>query len=135
MKSTKKPKTSAQLKKILDKHFSIFIRMRDTNTHGFGKCYTCPKIIHYKQGHCGHFIPRNILITRWDEENCRLQCVGCNLFGNGMILDFEDNLVKEIGRERVDALKARRFEILKIDTLWYLDKIEHYKSKTLSTVE
>lgn len=52
-----------------------------------------------------------------------------------MILDFEDNLVKEIGRERVDALKARRFEILKIDTLWYLDKIEHYKSKTLSTVE
>ena len=123
----KKTKTSAQLKKELDKYFSLFIRLRDTK-NGYGNCYTCGKRIHYKEGHCGHFIPRNILITRWNESNCKIQCVGCNIFGNGKILDFEDRLVKEIGRKEVDKLKASRFQILKVDSIWYLDKIRHYKS-------
>ena len=119
----KKTKTQAQLKKELDKYFSLFIRQK----HYKKGCYTCGKKIPWKQGHCGHFIPRNILITRFSEENCRFQCVGCNVFGNGKILDFEDHLVKELGREKVDALKASRFKILKVDNAWYLSKIQHYK--------
>ena len=34
----------------------------------------------------------------------RFQCVGCNLFGNGKTLDFEDGLILELGREKVDIL-------------------------------
>ena len=126
MKVKPKPKSTAKLKKKLDKIFSLFIRLRDTNKDGYGECYTCGKRLHYKQGHCGHFIPRNILVTRWDENNSRLQCPGCNLWGNGKILDFEDRLVKEIGREAVDKMKASRFEILKVDSAWYENKITYY---------
>lgn len=122
-----KSATSSKLKKELDRLFSLWIR----STHP-KICYTCGK-----QGvtlQCGHFIPRNILITRWEPQNCRPQCVGCNLFGNGKILDFEDHLVREIGREAVDTLKASRFKIFKVDTVWYLNEIERYK-ELLSTFD
>jgi hypothetical protein len=129
MKTKNKTKTSAQLKKELDKVFSLWVRQTWANDEGMASCYTCGKVAHWKQLQNGHFIPRNILITRWDENNCRPQCVGCNMFGNGKILDFEDRLVRELGRKRVDELKASRFKILKIDSAWYLDKIEHYKNE------
>lgn len=116
-----KKSTISKLKSELDRVFSLYIRAKYPKV-----CYTCGK-----QGvtlQCGHFIPRNILITRWEEKNCRPQCIGCNLFGNGRILDFEDHLVKELGRKEVDRLKASRFTILKLSTAWYLKTIDYYKS-------
>ena len=124
-----KKKTPAQLKKELDKYFSLFIRLRDSNKEGFGNCYTCGKNLHYKQVHCGHWIPRNILITRWNENNCKFQCAGCNLFGNGKPLDFEEHLRIDLGDELVDTLRASRFQIFKIDSIWYEKKISYYKSE------
>lgn len=122
-------KSLPQLKKELDVVFSRFIRLRDSRPDDFGYCYTCGKRIHYKEGHCGHFVPRNILTTRWLESNCKLQCVGCNLYGNGKILDFEENLVKELGQEEVDILKARRHQVMKVNRAWYEEMIELYKNK------
>ena len=128
-----KVKTSAQLKKDLDAVYSKYIRLKYADKDGFCTCYTCGKIKHWKEMHCGHFIPRNILITRWDERNTRPQDVGCNIFGNGKVLDFEDHLVKDLGRKEVDKLKASRFTIMKVDTIWYLSEIARYE-KLLSTV-
>ena len=126
-------KTPAQLKKDLDSVFSKHLRLKYADKNGFCTCYTCGVRKYWKEIHAGHFIPRNILITRWDEGNCRPQCVGCNLFGNGKVLDFEDHLVKDFGRKVVDKLKASRFTIMKVDSVWYEKQIEHYK-KELSTV-
>lgn len=117
-----KKRTSAQLKKELDRLFSLYIRAKYPKI-----CYTCGKQGVTLQN--GHFIPRNILITRWEEKNCRPQCVGCNLFGNGKILDFQDHLIKELGQEEVDKLKASRFQIFKVDTVWYIDRIAFYRCK------
>lgn len=127
-KKVKKP-TTAQLKKKLDMFFSRFVRLRDSDAEGYGNCFTCNKRFHWKEAHCGHWIPRNILATRFDEDNCRFQCVGCNLYGNGKFVDFRINLVKEIGEERVKALEAKKFTIFKVSSLWYEDKIEIYKDK------
>lgn len=123
-----KKKTTARLKKDLDMYFSRWIRLRDSK-NGVGNCYTCGKSLTIKKGQCGHFIPRNILITRWEPDNCKMQCVGCNVWGNGKILDFEDHLVKDLGRKRVDALKASRFQIMKVDSVWYEKEIERYKKE------
>lgn len=120
-------KTQAQLKKELDKWFSLYIRNKYPK-----RCFTCGKSGVALQ--CGHFVPRQYLVTRWEEKNCRPQCVGCNIFGNGKVLDFEDNLVKELGREEVEALKAARHQIMKVDSTWYLSQIVYYKAE-LSTVE
>jgi len=122
-------------KEKLDKIFSLYIRLRDSNKEGYGKCYTCGVAKHYKEAHNGHWIPRNILATRFDEDNCRLQCIGCNLYGNGKFVDFRINLVKEIGEERVSELERKKFTIFKVDTNWYKEQIEHYTKevKKLST--
>jgi len=124
-----KLKSTAKLKKELDAIFSKFVRFRDANQDGYGKCYTCGKLDFYKNAHCGHWIPRNILITRWNENNCRWQCIGCNLYGNGKFLDFEDHLIKDLGIDIVTKLKQSRFQIFKIDRIWYNEKIEYYKIK------
>ncbi len=113
-------KTQAQLKKELDKVFSIYIRAKYPP-----RCFTCGKSGVTLQ--CGHFIPRHYLITRFDERNCRPQCVGCNLFGNGKVFDFEEHLVRDLGRAEVEKLKASRHQIFKVDSTWYLRQIEHYK--------
>ena len=43
-----KKKTISQLKKELDKIFSLYIRLRDATPEGLVKCFTCDKISHYK---------------------------------------------------------------------------------------
>jgi hypothetical protein len=120
IKPKKKVKTQAQLKKELDKYFSLYIR----KVHP-AKCYTCGKTNTSLQ--CGHFISRAYLATRFHENNCRPQCVGCNIFGNGKPLDFEENLKKELGELYVEKMKKLRHRVLKVDRKWYLEQIERYK--------
>jgi hypothetical protein len=114
-----KEKTTAQLKKELDRVFSIHIRNKYPK-----RCYTCGKEGVTLQ--CGHFVPRQYLATRWSEDNCRPQCVGCNLFGKGQFLVFEENLKRELGEETVEKLKHSRHQILKLDRQWYLNSIAQY---------
>jgi hypothetical protein len=55
--------------------------------------------------------------------------VGCNLFGNGQLLDFEENLKKELGEETVEKLKKSRHQVLKLDRAWYEERIVYYKQR------
>jgi hypothetical protein len=119
-KPKKRQKTQAQLKKELDRVFSIYIRAKYLK-----ECYTCRKVDVTLQ--CGHFVTRQYLATRWDENNCRPQCVGCNMFGGGKPLDFEERLKKELGAEFVEEMKLSRHQSLKLSRVWYLEEIEKYK--------
>ena len=109
----------AKLKHELDRVFSIYIRKKHP-----ARCYTCGKSGVTLQ--CGHFVPRQYLATRWSEENCRPQCVGCNLFGNGQLLDFEENLIRELGQKTVDNLKMSRHKVIKLDRQWYEKELKKY---------
>ena len=112
----------SKLKKELDAVFSKYIRAKYPKV-----CYTCKR--EGKTLQCGHFVTRNHLATRWLESNCRPQCVGCNLYGGGKPFDFEENLVKEIGADAVQGLKDVRHKIMKLDRVWYEQKIEEVKGK------
>lgn len=109
-------------KKELDRVFSIYIRKINP-----ARCYTCGAVKHRRKLQCGHFVSRQYLATRWKEENCKPQCVGCNMFGNGKPLDFEENLKKDYGNEFVEKMKASRHQILKLDIAWYKHEIDKYK--------
>ena len=126
-KSKKKVKTQAQLKKELDQIYSIYIRQKYADSEGNVECYTCRKIFHWKKIQNGHFISRSYLATRFHENNCRPQCVGDNIFGNGKPLDFEERLKKDLGEEYVEKMKASRHISLKLDRHWYTAEIEKYK--------
>ena len=64
--------------KKLDTIFSQFIRLRDTNEYGRGRCITCGEWFDYKELECGHFRSRRHLTTRWLPENAHAQCTECN---------------------------------------------------------
>jgi hypothetical protein len=114
-------KTQAQLKKELDRVFSLYIRAKYPRV-----CYTCGATGKTLQN--GHFVARNYLATRFEEDNCRPQCVGCNLFGGGKPLDFEEHLIKDLGKKRVEEMKKKRHEITRLSPAWYEERIEYYKS-------
>jgi len=129
-KKAKKPrvKTPAQLKKILDSVFSVYIRKKHADAEGNTSCYTCGKQLPWQHIQNGHFVSRQYLATRWNEDNCRPQCWGCNGYGHGKPLDFEENLKRELGEEYVEKMKASRHQILKLDRHWYQEQIDKYKS-------
>lgn len=123
-----KVKTQAKLKKELDTVFSVYIRKKYADADGNVACYTCGKVLPWQQIQNGHFISRSYLATRWHEDNCRPQCVGDNIFGNGKPLDFEYNLKKELGADYIEEMKLERHKILKLDRVWYNERIQFYKN-------
>lgn len=88
-------KTAAKLRKELDSLFSKYIRLSHASKAGNVRCYTCGKLKHWKKIQCGHFIRRQYLATRFDPRNCRPQCVGCNIYGDGKMVEFSAKLEKE----------------------------------------
>lgn len=117
----KKPPTISKLKKKLDTLFSLYIRGKYPK-----ECYTCGNTGVRLQN--GHFVTRMYLATRWEEDNCRPQCRVCNCMRQGMPIDFEERLRKELGNERVEEMKASRKQITKLDEAYYLENIAKYKA-------
>lgn len=108
-KSKKRQKTQAQLKKLLDSIFSVYIRQKYP-----AECYTCGKKDVSLQ--CGHFISRSYLATRFDENNCRPQC-----------------LTAESKIRMFNGLHKNISKICVGDILWAFDKenYEYVKSEVL----
>tara|TARA_R110000744_G_scaffold378122_1_gene493881 strand:+ start:14194 stop:14601 length:408 start_codon:yes stop_codon:yes gene_type:complete len=119
---TKKPIT--KLKKELDTWYSLYIRTKDIDNKGWTECYTCGKRDHYKRLQNGHFISRKHLSTRFLDDNCKVQCAGCNVFKYGNIYLY----TKRLGPELSEELYLKSKETLKIMRHEYIDKITYYKS-------
>ena len=122
-------KSISKLKKELDKIFSVFIRLRDATDEGLCQCFTCGKVSHYKTGmQNGHFQSRSFLSTRFDEENCQPQCVGCNMFKQGEQWKFGMNLNAKYGIGTSNKLEFISRQKVKFSRIDYEDKISYYKS-------
>ena len=120
-------KTISKLKKELDKWFSLYIRLRSSE-NGLIQCFTCGCVKHYKKGmQNGHFQSRSFLATRFNEENCQPQCVGCNMFKQGEQYKFSLNLDAKYGEGKAEELEFLERTIVKITRVDYEDKIGYYK--------
>ena len=69
--------------KWLDNHvfwhvFAIFIKLRDTDEKGSGRCFTCGKWQWWHSTHSGHGVERDKFCTKYDEKNNHIQCANCN---------------------------------------------------------
>lgn len=98
--------TQSKLVKKLDTVFSQWIRLSAGKRI---KCFTCPVVKDYKNMQCGHYISREVKGLRWNEDNCRPQCYGCNIMHSGRSVDFRENLVRDMGEARVKELEQMRF--------------------------
>ena len=125
--STKKP--ISKLKKELDKWFSLYIRLREATLQGVAQCFTCGKIDYYKKLQCGHFQSRRHYATRWHTNNCRPQCVKCNMFMQGNIWVYGNKLKSEIGEDKFDEIIQLSNTSVKRSQDDYKEMIEYYKNE------
>ena len=123
-------KTISKLKKELDKWFSLYIRLRDANEYGMVQCFTCGKVGHYKTGGMqnGHFQSRKHMATRFDTENCQVQCIKCNMFSQGEQFKFGLNLDAKYGEGTAEELEYLARTTFKISRAEYEDYISYYKN-------
>lgn len=83
------------LKIDLDRVVSRYVRLKEIDSEHKCECFTCGKRAHYLRQHCGHFINRVHLATRWLIQNLRVQCVKCNIELRGNIKVYAERLEEE----------------------------------------
>ena len=134
---SKKQKTLPQLKKELDKWFSLYIRLKNALPNGLTICWTCNAVKHYKEMHAGHFQSRRFLATRWDSEigNVQVQCPKCNLFNQGEQYTFGKLLDVRVGDGTSDKLVKLARTTIKFMRCDYEEMIELYKNKVKKLIE
>lgn len=109
----KNKKTKKQLIKEADDAFSEYMRLKNSDWRGNVACYTCGAVKYWQKDGMqnGHFIKRDRMSLRYSEDNCRPQCVGCNIFRNGNYIEFTLRMIRDIGIDGVDELKRIGNEI------------------------
>jgi len=100
----KKLVSISKLKKEADRLFSIYIRRKNSDWRDNATCYTCGKVAHWKELQNGHFVSRGKLNTRYLEDNCRVQCSGCNVFKKGNYTVYAERLIREKGPKEIARL-------------------------------
>lgn len=115
-----------KLKEKLDRVFSVYVRLRDSNDFGWGTCVTCKRHILWKEGDAGHFMTRNHLATRFHPHNVHLQCKGCNgprggeQYAHGLAVDERHG---EGTAEKLRLLSKKQHRITRHE---YEELITHY---------
>ena len=124
-------------KRKVDVIFSKYIRLKYATDCGLVRCFTCGAVDNWKNLQNGHYIPRNISNTRFDETNCHPQCRGCNIFKSGNMDAYAVELEAKYGKGILQELAKKKrvhkkFTIPELEEMYneYKLKIEHLKSKT-----
>ena len=103
----KKQKTIPQLLIQAQKVFNAWIRNRDKDC----SCISCStgrveQAGHYlSQGHHGHL--------RFNEINNNGQCVRCNLYLHGNLINYRSGLIKKYGEQKVLLLESNAHKVKK----------------------
>ncbi len=118
--------STTKLVKKLDAVFSKYIRWYYADANGYVECYTCNVQKPVKEMQCGHFQSRKHRSTRWHTNNCRPQCVKCNMYSQGEQYTFGKLLEAEIGKESVDEIVATSKRTLKLTKVDLESLIDYY---------
>jgi len=129
-----KNKTIAKLLKIAERHFNKFIRERDTDDNGFGRCISSgsPLKVPSSNAQAGHYYSGGKYpLLKFNEDNVHLQGKSDNYFNGANLLEYRKNLIKKIGIERVEKLDfiadQQKRTIFKWDRFFLIEIIEKYK--------
>ncbi len=125
-KKKKKPPTGT-LKKMADKVFSVWIRQRGMDEHGFNSCYTCGARKHWKELQAGHYVSRAYLTLRYEPKNVKPQCLACNLFKKGNLDVYAIRLIEEYGQGILKELHELKYQYEKFGVVRYSEIIKEFK--------
>lgn len=127
-KAKDKDDTRALIEK-LDRVFSEYIRLRDSNKDGYIRCITSGQLMHWTESDAGHFMSREHMNTRFDERNVNAQGRGDNRFKSGK--QFEHGLA--IDKKHGAGTSVKLHVASKTDKKWYAFELEamctYYKAE------
>lgn len=126
---TLRTKTLSSLKKKLWKLFSEYVRRSASDEGGTLRCYTCGKLLFWKEAHAGHFVPGRKNAVLFNEDVVRPQCPRCNIFEGGAYHRYTLNMVRDLGKDRVEELLALKHKVLKYTRSDLEGLIDVYKKK------
>lgn len=124
----KKP-TYRSLKKKAWTLFSEYVRRKDADQGGTVSCYTCGKLLFWKDAHAGHAIPGRHNAVLFDLDIVRPQCPRDNVFLGGRYEIFTTKLIKEKGLEWWEEKLSQAREVVKYTRADLEEKIEELKNK------
>lgn len=87
--------------------FSKYIRARDANYQGYVRCISCSTVKKWNDGiQAGHFIPRGSdYALKFNEVNVNGQCVSCNEYKSGNLIEYRAGLIVKYGEQVVKDLE------------------------------
>lgn len=121
-----KKKSRSYYVKKLDSVFSQYIRRSSADKDGNTTCVTCGDVKHWKLHQNGHYESRGHLPTRWAEDNCAPQCVGCNIFKKGNYTEYAIYMINKYGADKLIDLKIRANSNTKVTTVEIQEMIDKY---------
>jgi hypothetical protein len=131
--STGKKKTPRQrAMDRADKYFSRYMRIKHSKEMGGAivcACYTCGQYKVIKNIENGHYHTRENKSVRFDEDNTRPQCTHCNGYKSGRHTQFGENLRREIGEVRFEALRKKALLPGKDSEQHYSEVADYYREK------
>lgn len=82
--------------------------------------------------HAGHYYSAGYHSSvRFDEDNVHGQCVHCNTFLHGNLINYKNNLLRKIGSDRMEELNIKvgfeKRSVFKWDRFSLIEIIEKYK--------
>lgn len=120
----------------LDEVFSLFVRLRDSDKNGMVKCITCGAIDHYTKVDAGHFVTRENMGCRWEEENVNGQCQHDNRFKSGKQYEHGLAIDKKYGPGTASKLVIKgkspcHFEDFELEAMikYYRDEVKRLKEE------
>ena len=114
----------------LDTVFSQYIRRKDAIDE-IATCVTCGKKDHWSKLQNGHWASRRHYSTRWDEQNCNVQCAGCNVFRAGEIYLYTKYLCSQYGENFPEELYIKSQKTVKFTDVDLVEMIEYYNNKLI----
>lgn len=128
-KAQPKTKSSRSIKILrLDTVFSKFTRRRDCG-FTYGRCISCGAIITFEKCDAGHYINRQHMAVRYDENNVHAQCIKCNRFDEGCAQGYRRGLIVKIGEKATDMLEIRKHNTCHLSEVELDILFSHYKQK------
>lgn len=115
-----KHKSTRTLRKKAWGLVSQYVRRIAADAHGLVACYTCDGPHFWKDMECGHYIHKDCL--DYNLDNLRAQCNCCNRRLHGNLGVYAERLIKEIGMERVLALRElakqlKKFNVIELEEI------------------
>ena len=129
MKRKSKRGSVTSLKKKAWSLLSKAIRMEAADKIGIVKCVTCNCKKPWKQMQAGHLIGGRTNGVLFDERGIFPQCVGCNMFKQGMGPEFTLFVVKHFGQGVVDELIQLRRTAVKFTRSELEEMLEGYQER------